>query len=150
MKEITLRAIGVIRAPYGSEAPHQPDEDAAGDFRLVLDNTLVEGLEGLERVGYVYVLFYLDRVQGPAALKVRARWTRGEPIGLFACRSPRRPNPIGLSVVRVKEVRGNEVVISPIDALDGTPILDIKPYFRGIDSKRDAVDGPDGKQPGEQ
>jgi len=142
MKEITFRSIGVIRTPYESDVPHQAFEDAPGDFRLVVDEDLAEGVEGLERVRYAYVLFHCDAVQGPAKMKVHARWTRGAPIGVFACRSPRRPNPIGLSIVRVKEVRGNEIVISGIDAIDGTPILDIKPYFRGLDAKADADEGP--------
>jgi len=143
MKKIELRVIGVIRTPYESDAPHQPDEEAEGDFRLVLDEEFAEGLEGLERVSHLFVLFYLDRAKGPAPMKARARWTKGEPIGVFACRSPRRPNPIGLSVVRVQEVRGNEVVISGIDALDGSPILDIKPYFRSLDAKEEAEEGPE-------
>jgi len=62
-------------------------------------------------------------------------------IGLFASRSPQRPNPIGLSIVRVKEINGNEITISGIDAYNGTPLLDIKPYIQFLDSKEDANNG---------
>jgi tRNA (Thr-GGU) A37 N-methylase len=62
----------------------------------------------------------------------------GTEIGLFATRAPSRPNPIGLSVVRVRGVDGSRVEISPIDAFDGTPLLDLKPYVDGLDAKSDA------------
>lgn len=65
-------------------------------------------------------------------------WAGGLRVGVFASRSPRRPNPIGLSIVRVLGVEENEVITSGLDAFDGTPILDIKPYIRDLDSKADA------------
>lgn len=65
-------------------------------------------------------------------------WAGGLRVGVFASRSPRRPNPIGLSIVRVLGVKDNEVITSGLDAFDGTPILDIKPYIKDLDSKADA------------
>lgn len=65
-------------------------------------------------------------------------WAGGLTVGVFASRSPRRPNPIGLSIVRVLGVQGNEVITSGLDAFDGTPLLDIKPYVKDLDSKADA------------
>ena len=59
-------------------------------------------------------------------------------VGLFASRSPVRPNPIGLSIVRLKRIEGNVVYTSGLDVFDGTPLLDIKPYIKGLDSKDDA------------
>jgi tRNA-Thr(GGU) m(6)t(6)A37 methyltransferase TsaA len=74
-------------------------------------------------------------------MKVTPPWTKGQQVGLFASRSPLRPNPIGLSVVRVKEVSENRVYTSGLDVFDNTPLLDIKPYINDLDSKCDANNG---------
>ena len=110
-------------------------------FRIVVADEFSEGLQDLERFTYIYVLSYLDRAPEDPPLKVSPPWAKGKTVGLFAARAPRRPNPIGLSIVRVLEVRGNEIIISPIDLFDRTPLLDIKPYFRDLDAKEDANHG---------
>ena len=69
---------------------------------------------------------------------VNPPWSQGTTVGLFASRSPRRPNPIGISVVRVKKIVDNEIFTSGLDVFDGTPVLDIKPYLKDLDSKADA------------
>lgn len=128
--------IGTIRSPYEAEAPFQPVPDA-GDFALELDPEFAAGLDRLEEFAYAYVLFHLDRAR-EYSLSVEPPWRAGTEIGLFATRAPSRPNPIGLSVVRVRGVDGSRVEISPIDAFDGTPLLDLKPYVDGLDAKSDA------------
>jgi tRNA-Thr(GGU) m(6)t(6)A37 methyltransferase TsaA len=65
-------------------------------------------------------------------------WTGDTKVGLFASRSPVRPNPIGISIVRVKRIINNEIFTSGLDVLDGTPLIDIKPYIKDLDSKCDA------------
>jgi len=142
-QEMHVKPIGEVRTPYTDWAPHQPveRETEEGKFRLVLAPEYVEGLLDLQRFAYVYVLSYLDRGSKPAALTVSPPWAGGRTVGLFAARSPVRPNPIGLSIVRVIRVEGREVVISPIDLFDHTPLLDIKPYFKDLDAKPDANHG---------
>jgi tRNA (Thr-GGU) A37 N-methylase len=71
-------------------------------------------------------------------MSVSPSWTPGRNVGLFSSRSPVRPNPLGLSIVEVKRVTGNEVFTSGLDTFDGTPLLDIKPYIKDLDSKDDA------------
>jgi len=77
-------------------------------------------------------------------------WANGKQVGVFASRSPVRPNSIGISVVLVKRIDNNEIFISGLDAYDGTPLLDIKPYINDLDVKYDAnygwIEGPEDKE----
>ena len=141
---VTYEPIGTIVTPYTDWAPHQPPEREAkeGTFKLVLRPELAPGLDQLRRFSHIYVLFHLDRAERPESLRVSPPWAHGKvEVGLFASRSSRRPNPIGLSVVRVLRVEGNEVFTSPLDAYDGTPLLDIKPYVGELDARGDANSG---------
>ncbi len=139
-RQLTYEPIGVLRTPYGERAPNQPvdREVEEGRFRLELREELAEGLAQLDRFSYLYVLFALDRVDGTPAMRVKPPWAGGKEVGLFASRSPGRPNPIGLSVVRLLRVHGATIHLGPIDALDGSPVLDVKPYFARLDAKEDA------------
>ena len=140
--DITLKSIGTIYTPYASvNTPHQPIPDAPGEFWISLQPEYAAGLADLTKYRYVYVLFYMDQVPGPAKMLVSPPWAGGIEVGLFASRSPQRPNPIGLSIVEVKEITGNEITISGIDVYNGTPLLDIKPYIKSLDIKPDANDG---------
>ncbi len=139
-EQVVYRPIGIIRTPYRDWAPHQPVERETDKeaFRLVLHPGLEKGLRDLDRFRYIYVLFHMDRVSQEPSMTVAPPWAKGKTVGLFAARTPVRPNPIGLSIVKIKGIEGCEIVISPIDALDGSPLLDVKPYFRGLDAKEDA------------
>jgi tRNA-Thr(GGU) m(6)t(6)A37 methyltransferase TsaA len=134
---IQFHSIGVIRTPYKDRAPRQPDPDAEGEFSITVDDRWAEGLYRLEKYEYINVLFFLDRSQHDVPLRVTPPGS-SEPVGVFASRSPIRPNPIGLSTVRIKRITGNSIHISCIDALDRTPLIDIKPYIGAIDCKRPA------------
>ena len=136
-----LKPIGVIRTPYSDSAPFQPVEDAKGEFRIILEPQYAPALRGLSRFRYIYVLYYMDRVPGEHSLTVHPPWAGGYEVGLFASRSPERPNSIGLSVVRVRSIQGREIRTSGLDAYDMTPLLDIKPYIQELDVKRDATYG---------
>ena len=134
--------IGTIRTPYIDRAPYQPIDEDKGDFRIVVDEDYAGGLLDLDRFRYIYVIYYIDRL-GDSIMKnlsmiVNPSWSLGTRVGLFASRSPRRPNPIGISIVRVKKIVGNEIFTSGLDVFDGTPLLDIKPYVKDLDSKTDA------------
>jgi len=135
---VSLTPIGTIHTPYRNKAPYQPVVDAPGDFRLCIEPEFVPGLAALERFGYIYVLYFIHRQNGSPALTVAPDWAPELEVGVFASRSPRRPNPIGLSVVQVCKIVDTEVYTSGLDVFDGTPLLDIKPYIQELDVKTDA------------
>jgi tRNA-Thr(GGU) m(6)t(6)A37 methyltransferase TsaA len=148
-RHIELHQIGRIRTPYRDKVPRDiTGKKGEGEFSIAVNEEFRDGLEKLGSFSYIYVLFYLedpkgqsDRPKGPAPMIVTPPMGGGVKVGVFSSRSPDRPNAIGLSVVRVLGVKGNVVSISAIDALDETPLLDIKPYFGSSDSKPDAGDG---------
>ncbi len=137
---IQFKAIGVIHTPYTHWAPNQPIErDEEGDnFVVDLDPKLVQGLEDLDRFNYVILVYHLNRQKGEVSMSVTPSWAKDRSAGLFATRTPNRPNPIGISIVRLKKIEGHRIYTSPLDVFDGTPLLDIKPYIAGLDSKDDA------------
>ena len=136
-----MKSIGTIRTPFTAEAPNQPSETEKGEFRIVLSPQYAAGLTGLSSFRYLHVIYYMDRVDGRGSMKVRPPGAGGREVGLFASRSPVRPNPIGLSIVRLLRIVGNEIYTSGLDVFDGTPVLDIKPYIRDLDSKGEANNG---------
>lgn len=136
-----FKQIGVIKTPYTNNAPFQPVESAEGEFRIILDPKYKEGLKALEHFNYIYVLFCFDRAGSSESMRAFPPWTGGKSVGLFSTRSPFRPNPIGLSVVRIKKIVDNVIHTTCIDALDGSPLLDIKPYIKEVDSKGNANNG---------
>lgn len=133
-----LKPIGVIRTPYREEAPYQPVESDEGDFRVVLKPCYARGLRRLASFRYIYVVYYMHQVKRAASMVVSPPWTGGVRVGLFASRSPERPNRIGLSVVRVKRIVRNTIHTTGLDVFDGTPLLDVKPYVKDLDAKSDA------------
>jgi len=137
-REYRLKPIGIIRTPYVDSAPYQPLANDEGEFRLCVDPPYADGLKDLDRFRYIYVLYLIHRVTRKPSMSVTPPWTPGKKVGLFPSRSPARPNPLGLSIVEVKGIKGNEVFTSGLDAFDGTPLLDIKPYIKDLDSKEDA------------
>ena len=136
-----LKKIGIIRTPYTESAPHQPVEDDEGEFRIILDPEYAKGVRDLEGFGYIHVIYYTHRLKRSVSMTVCRPWSGGKRVGLFASRSPVRPNPIGLSIVRLKGIADNVIFTSGLDVFDGTPLLDIKPYIKGLNSKSDANDG---------
>ncbi len=134
-----FHAIGTIRTPYLTEAPYQPVREDKGEFKIILNEDLVSGLQGLEKFHYIYVIYYLDRVPtGPPLTLVNPPWAEDVQVGLFASRAPHRPNPIGVSIVALKKIDHNILYTSGLDVYDQTPLLDIKPYIQDLDSKQDA------------
>lgn len=123
-KEWVFRPIGYVRSRFSewTEADVMRQEES----ELVLDPEFVEGLEGLQPGDALMVIYVLDRVQ-EVRLKVHPRGDPTKPMkGVFATRSQYRPNPIGLTGVRVVAVEGPVVRVRGLDALDGSPILDLK------------------------
>ena len=96
---------------------------------ISINSEYTEGLDGIERLDYIYVLYWMDRLseEDRKVLKVHPRGDRNKPLtGVFALRSPMRPNPIGLTRVRLVKREGNKLYVEGLDALDGTPVVDIK------------------------
>lgn len=141
MNEILIRPIGIIHSPFTDRAdmPIQPcgARDTAG--RVVLDKALASGLRDLDGFSHIYLLYHFHMSQGFDLTVVPFM----EPAerGLFSTRAPRRPNQIGMSVVRLQRIEGNVLHILGVDVLDGTPLVDIKPYFRTFDAFPEAVSG---------
>ncbi|MCD6420013.1 MAG: tRNA (N6-threonylcarbamoyladenosine(37)-N6)-methyltransferase TrmO [Synergistetes bacterium] len=134
-----VKPIGIIRTPYKDAAPYQPVEYEDAEFKIELYPEYKEALRGLETFKYIIVLFWLDRARYKSNI-AHPPWITDE-VGLFASRSPNRPTKIGLSIVKLLAIKGTTLVISPMDAFDGTEVVDIKPYVASLDAKEDANDG---------
>jgi len=131
-----LRPIGVIRSTLKTrrEAPKQGSEGAP-DAWLELSSFAVPGVDGLMAGDDILIMTWLHRARRDV-LKVHPRSDRRRPLtGVFATRSPDRPNPLGLHRVNVRRIVKNRLRIGPIEAIDGTPVIDIKPVLSGQDSQ---------------
>lgn len=130
---IQFRPIGVIRTPFQDPAgmPIQPAGGRGIKGRLILNEELVPGLKDLEGFSHLVLVYHCHR-SGELELVVKP-FLDQETHGVFATRAPQRPNSIGLSTVRLISVQGNVLEIEDLDILDGTPLLDIKPYLPQVD-----------------
>jgi tRNA-Thr(GGU) m(6)t(6)A37 methyltransferase TsaA len=137
--EMTLKAIGVVRNGFPEPPTPRSDWEKA-TAEIVIDESLTEALDGIEDFSHIIVLFWMHRLkEKEPALKQRPRGQPDRPLrGLFALRTPNRPNPIGKMTARLLERRGNILLVEGLDALDGSPVLDIKPYLPGYDSAAEA------------
>ena len=133
-----FNSIGIIHSPYKNKAPHQPLVNEQGEFKIVLNKKFIKGLTLLDTFNYIYVIYYLDKVIRNNEMIISPSWANQQEVGIFASRSPNRPNPIGISIVKIKRIIDNVIYISGIDAFDGSPLLDIKPYIDQLDVKQDA------------
>jgi tRNA-Thr(GGU) m(6)t(6)A37 methyltransferase TsaA len=129
---ISVRPIGYVRSPYTETSQIPKGCGAQHEAEGVLDflGEYEQGLTDIEGFSHLFVIWLFDRVDGFDLLASPPTDTR--PHGVFATRSPRRPNPIGLTVVRLIGREGCRLRVSGVDMLDGTPILDIKPYLSSI------------------
>jgi tRNA (adenine37-N6)-methyltransferase len=150
-----LVAIATVTAAHAAESDSKP-EAVPGEFTMrpighvkksddrtwiVLDKQYQPGLLGLEGFSHIHVIWWFDKNDTPrkrSILQVHPRGDRSNPLtGVFACRAPVRPNLLALSLCKVLAVNENLVEIDGMDAFDGTPVLDIKPFAPGIDSASD-------------
>ena len=131
-RAFTFQSIGIVSSPFTDTAqiPKGLGAEHHADGVLVIDPEFEEGLADIEGFSHLYVLWVFDRVTG---YDLTARPPSDDrPHGVFATRSPQRPNPIGLTVVRLLRREGPTLHVSGVDMLDGTPILDIKPCLSSI------------------
>jgi tRNA-Thr(GGU) m(6)t(6)A37 methyltransferase TsaA len=125
LPELILKPIGIVEngLPLGTPG----DTIAGSESRIILDPQWAPGLDALEREDRVLVVFQFHLAEG-YELRQHPRGDPTRPMrGVFALRSPRRPNPIGITAVDLIEVRGNVLRVRGLDAVDGTPVLDLKP-----------------------
>jgi tRNA-Thr(GGU) m(6)t(6)A37 methyltransferase TsaA len=128
--DYSLHPIGFIRSSLKNrlEAPNQGDEGAP-DAWLEVEAAVAEGLDGIAAGDEIIVITWLHRSTRDV-LKLHPQWNESNPLtGVFNTRSPNRPNPLGLHTVRVLEIDGNRLLLGPIEAIDGTPVVDIKPVL---------------------
>lgn len=131
---LPARAIGRIRTPFsdGVGTPIQPAFSQGAAGQVILDPAYADGLDDLDGFERAWLLFWMDRAKPFRPRVVPYRDCRER--GLFATRSPSRPNPIGLSVVRIVRREGNVLHVRDVDMLDNTPLVDIKPYVPEFDA----------------
>lgn len=134
---LEVTPIGFVRGEkqLKFEAPHQPDETAVESHQIVLNEGMqfelaLQDLAGFDRIWLVF-WFHRNTTWRPRVMPPRGPAKRR---GVFATRSPHRPNPIGMTCVRLISIDGRVLTVGPIDLVDGTPILDIKPYITTVDS----------------
>jgi len=141
MNQITMHPIGIIHSPYDGSK----DIPIPGRFKddveawVELDGDYVKGLKDLDKFSHAILLYYLH--------KSNRESIEGKPFleddvhGIFAIRSPHRPNHIGLSIVKIKRIQENKLYFTGVDMFDGTPLLDIKPYVKYFDRRDNVVSG---------
>ncbi|MBK8793802.1 MAG: tRNA (N6-threonylcarbamoyladenosine(37)-N6)-methyltransferase TrmO [Holophaga sp.] len=138
---LNLQPLGLIHTPHRApdQTPIQPCFAEGIQGEIHLDPAFAEGLEGLEAFSHAFLIYHLHCAE-PGPLRVKP-FLLDEVKGVFACRYPHRPNSLGLSLVQLVAINGTTVVFEGADMLDGTPLLDIKPYYPKADRPEAAWGG---------
>ncbi len=141
MNRIECKPIGTVHSPFPEPVgvPIQPSRAKGVEGTVELFPEYEQGLTDLDGFSHIVLVTWLHRSEGYRLMTVPFLDTENR--GLFSTRSPRRPNPIGLSVVRLLGVQGCVVRVADLDLVDGTPVLDIKPYIEEFDRRPDLRSG---------
>jgi tRNA-Thr(GGU) m(6)t(6)A37 methyltransferase TsaA len=136
-----IRPIGKIFSPFRQieEMPIQPKGAAGIKGRVRVDEAFQPGLKDLDGFSHIYLIYSFHKATRTALTVVPFMDT--QPRGVYATRSPLRPNHIGISIVRLERIEGNLLHVLDIDVLDNTPLLDIKPYMEKFDAVSDSCSG---------
>ena len=137
--KIVYSPIGIIYTPF-KEISNMPVQTIAAkgiEGKIVIFPEYQEGLEDLEGFSHIILIYHFHKIKG-YSLKVKP-FLDDEERGLFSTRAPKRPNPIGISIVKLKKIEGNVIYIEDVDILNETPLLDIKPYVPEFDSRKEKV-----------
>jgi len=139
--KIIMHPIGIIHSPYkeSRDIPIQGTFNHRVEAWIELEDRYAKGLKDLNGFSHAILIYYFhkskrERIEGKPFLEQ-------DKHGIFAIRSPNRPNHIGFSVVKIKSIEGNKIYFTEVDILDGTPLLDIKPYIKYFDNRCDVVSG---------
>jgi tRNA-Thr(GGU) m(6)t(6)A37 methyltransferase TsaA len=140
LPDASLYFVGRIRTPWKrrQDCPKNARESEAV-CTIEVDPRWAAALTGVETCSHLVVLYWMDRAPRNLSLQMPRHY--GVARGTFALRSPARPNPIAMSVARLLKVEGTRLEVVGLDCLDGTPLLDLKPYFASTDAAPDAVVG---------
>ena len=132
---INLRKIATIKSPFCDlkNMPVQPRGAKDTYATIEFEKEFVKGLKDLDGFSHVYLIYYFHKVQKPKLLVVPFNDKTDTRRGVFSTRTPMHPNSLGLSVVELVSVKDNIVTVKGVDILDGTPLLDIKPYIENFD-----------------
>jgi len=140
-KEIKLKPIGIIHTPYkepkGMPIQGRFEKDIAGQAEIFPEYQ--KGLKDIEGFSHIILVYYFNRSKEEKL--IGKPFLEDEEHGVFAIRSPHRPNHIGVSIVKLEKVANNIVTFSEVDILDGTPLLDVKPYVSHFDSRDNVKNG---------
>lgn len=135
MKEIKYKPIGIIHSPFkkpeGTPIQTSAAKGIAGTVEIFSE--YAEGLKDIKGFSHI-ILIYHFHLSGKFSLKVKP-FMDAQVRGVFATRAPGRPNPIGISIVRLVKIKKNKLYVQDVDIIDGTPVLDIKPYVPEFDIK---------------
>jgi len=141
MDNINMKTIGIIHSPYKTTTDIPIQGRFKDDIEAVLElkKNYVKGLKDLDKFSHAILLYYLhksdkENIEGKPFLE-------DDKHGIFAIRSPHRPNHIGLSIVKIKSIQENKLYFTRVDMIDGTPLLDIKPFVKYFDNQEDVVSG---------
>lgn len=144
--EMTLKPIGILESCYLDKfgTPRQPGlvPFSFGRIRIYPEWQPADSLQGLDQFSHIWILFHFHQ-NNTARFHAKVHPPRmdGDKIGVFATRSPHRPNPIGLSLVKLEKIENDYLYISGLDLIDDTPVVDIKPYLNYVEAIPDAVSG---------
>lgn len=138
---IDIHPIGTIHSPHKNirNMPIQPKGAAGIEGRVLVKEAYMEGLQDLEGFSHIYLIYAFHKAEKTQLRVTPFMDTRIR--GVFSTRSPLRPNHIGLSIVRLQKIQGSTLVVQDVDILDGTPLLDIKPYMQKFDAVTDSRSG---------
>lgn len=130
MEKITIKPIGFVR--------NNVKEPRFGKFadevsEVIVDEKFTDALDGIDGYSHVIIVYWMDKVKD-YVIKHQPQGNPDVPVvGIFACRCPRRPNPVAITTVKLLSRKGNEITVKGLDVLDGTPVIDIKPYWPQYD-----------------
>ncbi|RKY23886.1 MAG: tRNA (N6-threonylcarbamoyladenosine(37)-N6)-methyltransferase TrmO [Planctomycetota bacterium] len=141
MEQLIMHPIGIIHSPYkeSKDMPIQGRFKADAEAWIELEDKFAGGLKDLDEFSHAIILYYFHKSQSE---EIEGRpFLETDKHGIFAIRSPHRPNHIGFSIVKIKKVEANKLYFTEVDVLDRTPVLDIKPYVSHFDSRNDVKCG---------
>jgi tRNA-Thr(GGU) m(6)t(6)A37 methyltransferase TsaA len=134
--EIKLKPIGTVHSEL-KERERRNAKDIISE--IVINPEFTEGLDNLDEFSHIIVIYYMHKSHKPAPMKVHPKYrTEPTPVGVFASRSPDRPNALGKTTVKLIGRHENVLKVQGLDAIDGTPVIDIKPYIPDLDCVPDA------------